>query len=284
MNTNVYKTEKGRKTVESLCQMNLKKNSPLNYEQIWIETAEAKTHAVQFGDPAKRPLLMIHGSMSNCCSWLGAVEFFADTFCVYCIDIPGEPGLSEARRLNIKSDEPEKWLVSVIESLKIEQASIIGMSLGSFYALRLASAFPEKVRALSMITTSGISPARTSFIFKALLLMCLGKPGQKLLNRLVYHKTEISDEIYKFQAIVSKHFIPLSTAIPILRDDELRKITAPVQYFGGDSDALLDSSETGKRLKNILPASEIHILKDTGHVILNKFNAIKDFLVRSQEA
>ena len=79
--------------------------------------------------------------------------------------------------------------------------------------------------------------------------------------------------------IVSKHFIPLMEAIPVFSDAELRKITAPIQFFGGDHDALIDSVKTGERLKSILPHSDIHILKDTGHVIVDQFENIKYFLI-----
>ena len=39
------------------------------------------------------------GSMSNSASWLGILDDFADSFSLYCVDIPDEPGLSEPLRM-----------------------------------------------------------------------------------------------------------------------------------------------------------------------------------------
>jgi hypothetical protein len=52
-----------------------------------------------------------------------------------------------------------------------------------------------------------------------------------------------------------------------------------VQYFGGKCDRLLNSMETGKRLKELIPQAEINILEDIGHVIIDQFSKIKELLL-----
>ena len=152
------------------------------------------------------------------------------------------------------------------------------MSLGSWYALNFAIYSPEKVRALSMITSGGLVPAKTSFIIKAIFFMMLGKLGQKMINRSIYHKTEVPPEVLEFQAIASKHFNPVIEKLPIFSDAQLKKITFPTQFFGGECDSLIDSVKTAERLKNLLPSADIHILKDTGHVIIDQYSVVKGFL------
>jgi pimeloyl-ACP methyl ester carboxylesterase len=279
MNTSIYKSREGRNIVELLYREVLARHSSPAFEQLFMPTDIARTHVLRFGETSKPPLVMIHGSVSNSAAWLGNVSDFIDHFCVYCVDIPGEPGFSEPKRFDLKTDAPYKWLNSLLVNLDIRKSSFVTMSLGSWYALNLAIHNPEKVKALSMITTGGIVPAKTSFIFKALFYMMLGKTGQKLLNKAIYHKVKAPPELLEFQAIVSRHFNPVMETIPVFSDEQLKKITARIQFFGGDHDALIDSVKTGERLKRILPHLDIHILKDTGHVIIDQFPAIKEFLL-----
>lgn len=279
MNTHVYKTEEGRNIVESLYRKVLAKHTFPAFEQLLIPTEIARTHVLRFGEISKPPLVMVHGSASNSAVWLGNISNFIDHFSVYCVDIPGEPGLSDPTRCTLASDAPYKWFVSLLDNLDIKKASFLTISLGSWYIINFATKNPDRVNALSMLTTPGIVPAKRSFIFKAIFFMMLGKMGQKLLNKAIYHKTVIPSEVLEFQAIVSRHFNPLMETIPIFCDEMLMNISAPVQFFGGDHDALIDSVKTGERIIKLLPHSEIHILKNTGHAIIDQFSAIKDFLI-----
>ena len=282
MSTSIYKSEEGKKIIESLYKKTLAEYSGPSFEQLFIETKQAKTHVLRFGDTSKPALLMLHGSTSNSASWLGNVGDFIDRFCVYCVDIPGEPGLSEAKRLPLNSDAPGEWLASLLDELDIAKASFLGMSLGSWYSLNFALKNPQRITALSLITSSGIAPTKTSFIFKAIVYMMLGKAGQKRLNKALYHNTEVPVEMLDFQAVMSKHFNPLMEAIPIFSDDMLMKLSAPLQYFGGDHDVILNSQASAERLRNLVSHADIRLLKDTGHVIIDQFQSIKDFLMSHQ--
>lgn len=282
MSGQIYKSNEGKAIIESMYKQTLAEYDSLAFEQHDIKTKHAETHILKFGDSSKQALFMLHGSTSNSASWLGIVPDFVDSFCVYCVDIPGEPGLSEAKRLPLNSDAPAEWLASLLDELKIEKASFLGMSLGSWYILNFAVRNPQRITALSLITTSGIVEARKSFIFKAILFMMLGKTGQKLLNKALYHNTEVPDEVLDFQAVVSKHFNPLIEDIPIFSDDMLKNLSAPLQYVGGDHDVILDSQGTCERLKTLVPHADVRLLNDTGHVIIDQFQAVKDFLILHQ--
>lgn len=275
----VYRTQEGQKIVESFYRKILEQYTTKPYNQFFIKTEYGDTHILQFGTKEKPPLILIHGTASNSASWLGNIADFIDHFCIYCIDIPGEPGLSEPVRLSLASEAPYNWLNTVLKALNITKASFVTISLGSWYVLNFAIVSPEKVKKISLITTPGIVDAKKSFIIKVFLFMFLGKQGKKLINKTVFHKTEVPDIVLEFQEIVTKHFIPLLERIPIFKDYELKKIEAPLQFFGGDHDALIDSVKTANRIKDLVPNADVHILKDTGHVIINQFQNIKNFLL-----
>ncbi len=275
----VYKSEEGRKIVESIYRNILEKYLDFPFEKLYVATELGKTHVLKFGNKKNPPLLMLHGSTSNSATWLGSLSEFIDNFCIYCVDIPGEPGLSTPVRKPLSSEYPNEWLRSLLDSLDIEKTSFVTMSLGSWYALNFTIKNPERVCALSMITLPGIVPAKKSFILKAILFMMMGKTGQKLLNKSIFYKTEVPKEITEFQSVVCKYFKPLIEEIPMFSDAQLSSVSVPIQYFGGDRDVLLDSVKTAERLQKFLPCSSINILNDTGHVIIDQFSAIKKFLI-----
>lgn len=283
MSETVYKSAEGRNIVEERYRKLLAAESPLPFQQHFVATPNGKTHVLQFGDSAKPPLTMLHGSMSNSGSWLGIIPLFVENFSVFCVDIPGEPGLSEPKRMRLHSDKPAQWLGAVLDGLAISRCSFLGMSLGSWYALNFAVNQPERVVALSLITTGGIAPQHKNFLFKALFFMMLGKRGQKMLNKLIFHKTEMPPQLLEIQAIVSANFNPVTEQIPLFTDGQLQTLHMPIQYFGGDHDAILDTAKTVERLSRLTPQAEIHVLADTGHVIIDQFSEVRDFLEKVQQ-
>lgn len=278
MDRNIYKSQSGRDIIEAAVRDILDNYKEYPFEQLYIPTKIGRTHILKFGDGSKPALIMLHGSVSNSAAWLGCISEFITDFCIYCVDLPGEPGLSEPVRCTLHSDEPFEWLDSLFEWLGIKRAFLLTMSLGSWYALNFAVRSPEKVLAMSMITSGGLVQARMSFLLKAVLYLLLGKVGQKMLNRAIYYKTKVPAEMLEFQEIVSKHFNPVMEALPVFSDGDLRKITSPVQFFGGRHDALIDSEKTADRIRSLFPDAEVHVLDDYGHVIIDKFPEVKAFL------
>jgi pimeloyl-ACP methyl ester carboxylesterase len=69
--------------------------------------------------------------------------------------------------------------------------------------------------------------------------------------------------------------------LPIFTDDQIRNISVPLQFFGGDHDSLIDSVRTAKRIKTYYPSADVHILEDTGHVILDQFENIFSFFKKT---
>ena len=281
MSETVYKSAEGRTIVEESYRKLLASAAPVPFQQHFVATVHGKTHVLQFGDSGKAPLILLHGSMSNSASWLGIIPLFLDHFSVFCVDILGEPGLSETNRMRLHSDKPAQWLSAVLDGLAIPRCSFLGMSLGSWYALNFAINEPDRVAALSLITTGGIAPQHRNFIFKALFCMMLGQRGQKMLNRLIYHKTAMPPQLLEIQAVVSANFKPVTEQIPLFTDGQLQKLHMPIQYFGGDHDAILDTARTAERLRKLTPQAEIHVLNDTGHLIIDQFDVVRDFLAKT---
>lgn len=281
MNTYVYRSEAGRMLIEQAYRAHLASPLAEKTNQRFIETSFGKTFVIEQSTRDKPPLLLLHGSASNSASWLGVIPLFSEYFSVYCIDIPGETGLSSPNRFPLNSSAPHEWLAEVVDALNVQKTCMLGMSLGGWYAVDYAIRYPDRVAALSLLSSGGIAEQRTNFIFKALFFLMLGKRGQRMLSKAIYYRSDVPNEILEFQAVVSKHFHPVTERLPVFSDEQLVRLTMPVQYFGGDHDVLLDTKKSVERLRSVIAHAEVHVLENTGHAVIDKFEDVKDFLIRS---
>ena len=254
---------------------------PVENERRVITASHYRTHLIISGDEAHPPLLLLHGTAGNSSAWLGDVEALSRRFRVIAADMPGEPGLSEDARMSPAGDDYARWIEALLDELKLGKVGLAGMSLGGFAALKFAVRFPERVSFLSLVCASGLAPARISFLFKAMPLMMLGRWGSDRNYRLISYGQSMPEEVYEFGRLVSKYYKPMLEPIPVLSDDELRRLHLPVQYFGGDHDALLNTKASAGRLHELLPGAEVNVLAETGHVITGITDRIIEFAVRA---
>jgi pimeloyl-ACP methyl ester carboxylesterase len=281
----VFKSEEGRRAIVACYEKAMNRAStqyPLRRRV--VETVLGSTHLIEAGPEEGPPLLLLHGTASNSATWLADIPQWSCHFRVIAADIPGEPGLSEDRRLTLASEETSQWLGSLLDELGLSSVRIVGRSLGGWMALRLATRFPERVQALSLLSVSGLAPQKRSFIFVALPLTLLGDWGLKKVNRIVFGGTEIHPDVEEFMILVGRHFRPLLEPVPVFSDEELLRLTMPIQFLAGSRDALLHSEASVRRLKRLLPHAEAHLFPDCGHAVIGKADEILEFQLRSGPA
>ncbi len=274
----VYKSAEGKEIILNEYRKHLEGDLAHNIIKRSVQTPEGCTFILERENKGKPPLILLHGSVSNSASWLGVIPLFAEYFHVFCLDIPGEPGYSSEERLSLSGNAPALWICHTMDALGLDSAFFLGMSLGGYYALKFTVNFPNRVKALSLISAAGLSKQKASFILKAVFLMMLGKKGQKLLNKMIYHNVIIPKEILEYQALVSKHFNPVTEPLRIFTDKELLALTMPVQYIAGDKDALIHTREACIRIKKILPHVRTELVKNTGHAVIDRFGEACKFL------
>jgi pimeloyl-ACP methyl ester carboxylesterase len=115
-----------------------------------------------FGDPADRPVLLVHGGGASMLWWdegfcrmlSGARRFVIrydqrDTGRSITYE-PGHPGYTGA---DLLADA-----AGVLDGYDISSAHVVGVSAGGAFAQLLALAFPDRVRSLVLISTSAATP------------------------------------------------------------------------------------------------------------------------------
>jgi pimeloyl-ACP methyl ester carboxylesterase len=276
----IYRSEQGRRVVENFYRR-LLVETPVPLRTRFAETGQGRTHLIEAGPEDGDAVLLLHGSASNSAAWLGDIPVWSREFRVVAADLPGHPGLSEARALTMAGDAAADWLSGLLEVIGAETVRMVGVSLGGWAALVFACRYPDRVRALSLLSPGGLAPARGSFLWKALPLALLGDWGSDRVQRMVFHQVDVPEAVLRFGRLVSRHYRPVTEPVPVLSDAELGRLRMPVQFFGGSEDALMRSREAAERLTRLVPHAEVHLLEGEGHAILGRTEAIYSFLLDS---
>ncbi len=276
----IYKTDEGQQAVQEYYQTFIN-DWPVAFEQLKLTTRFGETHLLTCGDKALPPLLLIHGAMANATAWFLDVEEWSKHFRIYAVDIIGEPGLSAQARLPMNTDAYTLWLDDVMQEAGLSDAAVVGESLGGWLALDYASRRPEKITKLALLAPGGVGPQR-KFLLKALPLMLLGKWGKRKVREMIFGPEEKnpSPTILRFReffALITQHVTPRMEKLPILSDQALQNISAPVLAIVAGKDVLLDAKSTQSRLENNVADVRVIFKPEARHLIRDRA-AILEFL------
>jgi pimeloyl-ACP methyl ester carboxylesterase len=177
------------------------------------------------------------------------------------------------------SDEPA-WLDNIhdlayfyldfLEALDLRDVTVIGASIGGWLAMEIAVRDSSRLRALSLAGPSGI---HVKGLPKGDLFMWT--PEERLRN--LYHDQSIAERLIaikpgpeQIDAMMKDAFTVARLAWePRLYDPHLYKwlhrIRKPVQILWGEHDKILPSAYAPE-LQKLMPGSQMHIVRNCGHL------------------
>ncbi len=273
----IFKSASGKKKILDVYDSVLSK-WPVPYTTGEITTSQGTTFFIKSGKSDAPPIILLHGASSNATSWISDVTAYSQGYTVYAIDVPGDPGKSSESRPSWQGLGYAEWLDDVFKALKINKATLIGLSQGAWLALRYATYRPENIEKLVLLAPAGIVPTKPSFLIKAIFLSLLGKFGARQINRIVFGKQAIHPEAIAYMDLIMAHFRPRIEKEYIFTDQELQKLNSPVLLICGSEDAIRSPNEIVTRMRKILPHFEADIIPHMGHVLVNLTDRILPFL------
>jgi pimeloyl-ACP methyl ester carboxylesterase len=276
----IYTSPTGEQAVMALYD-SLLSRWPVPYTTLNIPTRHGSTFVIASGAESAPPLVLLHGAGTNSTVWAGDVTDYSRQYRVLAIDLLGEPGKSAPNRPSWNGPAYAEWLEDLLNALKLEAVTIIGLSQGAWTALKFAVSQPERVTALVVLSPGGITPDKLSFVVRALPLLLLGRWGIKRINRMVLAGQSVPAEVEEAMTVLMTHFKVRVGALPIFSDTELRRLTMPVQLVMGAQDVLRDAEKITARMKQLVPHLTATIIPEAGHALVNARTYILPFLARS---
>jgi pimeloyl-ACP methyl ester carboxylesterase len=274
----IYKSEAGRQTIERQYRRALER-WPVTCEQRIVSTRQGDTFVIVSGDPSALPVVLFHGSGTNSASWMREVATWAQDHRMYAVDIIGEPGLSAPSRPPLASSAYAEWLDDVWTDLRLEKASVVGVSLGGWLGLDFAIRRPNRVASLSLICPSGIGRQNHVSLLKVGVLRMFGTWGLLKSLEIVAGQTAVLPKpIVDALLVIFRNFRPRIERIPRFTDADLAGLSMPVQVIVGSDDALLNAQETRERVERYVRNASITYVDNAGHLLPPQTAIVAAFL------
>jgi pimeloyl-ACP methyl ester carboxylesterase len=107
-----------------------------------------KLHYLDYGDPAKPPLVCIHGLSGNAHNFDSLAPYLAGNYRVLSIDVRGRGDSQWGPAGDYVATVYVSDLAAMLELLEIGRVTLIGTSMGGIISMMYAGGYPEKVERL----------------------------------------------------------------------------------------------------------------------------------------
>lgn len=234
------------------------------------------------------PLLLLHGVMVHAVTWRLLVEPLAATHRVITVDWPGCGSAPKDPAVTRDTRSLAAGAAALLDQLGLEQATIVGHSLGAVVALRLALDHPSQVQRLVLLAPATFPRKSQRVLHRALGVGAVRRLGAAALRAkrervmrasLRYHgRSCTAEEVATYGAPLGEPGgaeCMLDLAASVFRPAELsalvdelraRPPAMPALVLGAWGDPLVAPLGV-QRHAGLLPNARVCFIDDAGHAL-----------------
>jgi len=259
-----------------------------------VQTTTVDGREIAFVDRGEgAPLLFVHGLGSNLSLWRETMDAFDASHRVLALDLPGY-GLSD------KDDVPgtmsffAETVAGFLDERGIEEATVVGVSMGGQVALTLALRAPDRVRRLALVSPAGIesfSPKEAAALKDATTAEgIVDTPDEQVRENTALNFAEWSDEYAwlieqrhalserdDFEAYAEANARSVAGMLESDERERFDEITVPMLVLFGAGDRLIPNqvlhgdvttADVAERAEEVLPTATVRLVDDAGHLLM----------------
>jgi len=237
------------------------------------------------GDPL--PIVLLHGTSASLHTWEGWTAVLGRTRRVIAFDLPGfgltGPFAGSYARDDYRGDAYARFVLDVMDALKLPRAVIGGNSLGGEVAWRAVSLAPQRFERLILVDASGyeLAPDAVPLGFRIAALPLLGRIGEHLLPRALIAQSVLAvygDPAKVTDSVVDRYFeltlregnrralgLRLQQLEPGAHVDRLKALNLPTLVLWGGRDRLVPPG-TAQRFAADIRGAKVVVFDGLGHV------------------
>ena len=237
------------------------------------------------GDPM--PIVLLHGTSASLHTWEGWTAVLGRTRRVIAFDLPGfgltGPFVGSYARDDYRGDAYARFVLDVMDALKLPRAVIGGNSLGGEVAWRAVSLAPQRFERLILVDASGyeLAPDAVPLGFRIAALPLLGRIGEHLLPRALIAQSVLAvygDPAKVTDSVVDRYFeltlregnrralgLRLQQLEPGAHVDRLKALDLPTLVLWGGRDRLVPPG-TAQRFAADIRGAKVVVFDGLGHV------------------
>jgi 4,5:9,10-diseco-3-hydroxy-5,9,17-trioxoandrosta-1(10),2-diene-4-oate hydrolase len=251
----------------------------------YIKVGEINTRYWVSGD-ARTTVILLHGIGDAIDTWGPNIKALAEKHRIYAIDMVGF-GRTDKPPIRYSLPLGVRFVRDFMEAQQIEQATLIGNSMGGLISLQFTIQFPDRVEKLVLEDSAGLGKGVAAF-FRLFSLPVLGelltRPSRWgvawLLKQVIYERSLITDEMvelyYQLASLPGAQRCFLSSLRSGIgfggqRGDMIRSIVSslstievPTLIIWGRQDHVIPMAHA-RVAKEMIPNSRLEILDSCGH-------------------
>ncbi|WP_421943613.1 alpha/beta fold hydrolase [Pedobacter sp.] len=249
------------------------KNKPINYGNNMassgkVKVREAELYYETYGEG--EPLLLLHGNSQSINAFKKQIKEFSKTYKVIAVDTRGQGKSTDNVSESLTYDLYAEDMKTLLDSLHIIKANILGWSDGGNTGLIMASKYPDYVNRLAV--TGACTNPNEAVSIKTIkeVELAIKKLKSKTDEKSIY-QTKL------FKMLLTEPHISL---------EDLQRIKLPVLVMAGDKDMILEKHT--KYISANISNSELYIFKDATHYVpvekISEFNKkVLDFFHQTSQ-
>jgi pimeloyl-ACP methyl ester carboxylesterase len=199
-----------------------------------------------------KPVILLHGLSGSSRWWKKNVAYLAGRFNIHLIDLQG---FGQSNKSRFTLNEAAQVVIKWMDYMEIEQASIIGHSMGGYITLDLAANFPERIDRLVLVDAVAMPMERSLF----------GKAAG-LLQAIRYTEADFlpvfANDVWRTGARTL--FSATRSVMAADLRDQVAQVRAPTLIVWGKNDTILPV-KLGRKLHQRLPQAEFCLVEGAGH-------------------
>jgi pimeloyl-ACP methyl ester carboxylesterase len=237
---------------------------------------------IEAGNPGGQPVVLIHGFTDNARDWVPLIPELDKSFRLIVVDIRGHGKSSKPEccygRIDFAYD-----IRLLLDALHVDQADVVGHSLGSIITQTFAEYWPERTRRVVLISSSGGSlascappagaPAVTPMDFRGEIQKLKEPidPDSKFMIEWWSSPTPVDEEFLRRQRLDAAA-IPLRVWLAVLDQGlagpelqaTLPRLKAPALLIWGEKDPIFGVPDRCS-LRTALPKAQVRLYPTLGH-------------------
>lgn len=242
------------------------------YKDLYVDTSFGKTHLIETGNLAGKPLLVFHGGNATTAYTLLTCGYLFDDFHIYSVDTIGHPGKSSENCLSPNNYDYGKWASEVITALGYDNMCCFGGSFGAGVLAKMMCVSPEKIQKAVLLVPSGIknAPAYKSMnmMFPMIMYWITHKEAwlKKCILPMAITEENIDSDIFE-TAKCSIDNVKIKTGMPSnVYPSDMEKCKAPTLVMAGEKDCLFPANLVIPQAKAMIQNCTTYLIKDRGHI------------------
>ena len=232
---------------------------------------------IDLGNPAGPAVVLIHGYTDNARDWVPLIPYLSKKFRLIVADIRGHG----------RSDKPECCYTRIdfaydikllLDALHIARADVVGHSLGSMITQVLAEEWPQRVRKVVLVSStggprSGSQSKKPGFDYAAEIRKLKEPidPDSPFMIAWWDSPKPVNPEFIRRQRRDAAN-IPLAVWLAVLEQGAntadlqrtLPKLKAPTLLIWGSDDPIMEE-DVRQSLRDALPAAAVKVFEGLGH-------------------